>query len=63
MFKKLSNTKTLIAIASLTVLIITQWGIEIPSENIMVTIKSLCSIGVLLGVLNDNGMDTNSWNK
>ncbi|MTI47866.1 MAG: hypothetical protein FH761_08495 [Firmicutes bacterium] len=61
--KKLSNTKTLIAVISGITLILTTWGIQIPVEKIDITVKALCSIGVLLGVLNDKGMTTTKWNQ
>lgn len=63
MLKKITNTKTVIALASTIVLILTTWGIEIPVEKVDITIKAICSIGVLLGIFNDKGMATTEWNK
>ncbi|WP_246552293.1 hypothetical protein [Vallitalea pronyensis] len=61
--KKLTNTKTIIAIASAIILILTSLGVEVDNEQVMTVIKALCSIGVLLGIINDNGMKTTHWNK
>lgn len=61
-FQKLTNTKTVIAIASAVILILSSIGIEVDNEQIMTVIKALCSIGVLLGIMNDGGMKTTEWN-
>lgn len=60
---KLKNTKTVIAIASAVLLILTTNGVEVDNEAIMTTIKAICTIGVLLGIMNNDGMDTTSWDK
>lgn len=59
---KLSNTKTLIALASSIILILTTVGVDVDNQSIMIVVKSICSIGVLLGVLNDKGMETLKFN-
>lgn len=51
--KNLLNTGTIISITSLVILILTTNGVHIDSNKIMVTIKALCSIGVILGALNN----------
>ena len=58
---KLTNTHTLIALVSLTMLIFTTWGIQIPQKEIEATVQILCSMGVLLGIMNDKSMQTNVW--
>jgi uncharacterized membrane protein len=63
LLKRLTNTKTIISIVSLAVLILTTWGVNIPVDKIDVTVKALCSIGVLIGVFNDSGMSEVKWNK
>lgn len=63
LIKKLTNTRTLISVVSLVVLVLTTWGIDIPGSKVEVTIQSLCTIGVLLGVLNNDGMETTHWDK
>ena len=61
--KRITNTKTLIGIASMVVLLCDTWGLRIPSDQIMVTVRVVCAVGIALGVLNDTGMDTPTWNK
>lgn len=59
---KLKNTKTVISIASMVVLIFTTAGIQVDNEAVMTIVKAACSIGVLLGIMNSEGMDTTTWN-
>lgn len=63
MIKRLSNTKTIIALASSVILILTTLGYKVDNESVMIVVKAACSIGVLLGVLNNKGMETTEWNK
>ncbi len=58
---KLTNTKTVIALAGSVILILTTLGVQVDNEQIMTIIKALCSIGILLGVMNDAGMETLNW--
>lgn len=58
-----TNTRTLIALTSLVVLLFSTWGIILPEEKIMTTVEIICGIGVILGILNHTGMDTTKWNK
>lgn len=58
---KLKNTKTVISIASMVVLILTTVGVSVDNDTVMTVVKCLCSIGVLLGIMNNNGMDTTIW--
>lgn len=51
--KNILNTGTIISIVSLVILILTTNGVHIDTNKIMVTIKAICSIGVILGVLNN----------
>lgn len=61
--KKLTNTRTIMALFSLVVLVLTTWGVKIPLNELDITVRALCSIGVILGVMNDKGMDTVKWDK
>lgn len=57
---RLKNTGTILSLVSLVVLILSVNGFNIDNERIITTVKALCSIGVLLGVLNNpttNGID------
>lgn len=57
LLKKLSNVGTLIALASAVIFILNSMGILIDSETVMNVIYGLCSIGVLLGILNNPDTD------
>jgi len=61
--KKLTNTKTLIGITSLVVFILVTWGVEVEATKIELTVQAVCAIGVMLGILNDEGMTEVAWNK
>lgn len=66
MLKRLKNPGTTITLVSLIVLILTTNGIEVDSERIMTTVKAFCSIGVVLGILNNPdtaGLDLPFMNK
>lgn len=54
LFERLRNVGTIITLASLVVLLLSLTGvIEVDSEKVMNIVYALCSIGVLLGVLNN----------
>lgn len=55
LWAKIKDTKTLISIVSLLVLLLTTWGIKIPIEEVETTVQVLCTVGVMLGVLHDTG--------
>lgn len=62
-WSKISNTGAVIGIASGLILVLKNWGFELPSENIMATVEYLCYIGVMIGILDNKGGETTSWNK
>lgn len=53
LIKRLSNVGTIIALASVIIFILNNCGILVDNEQIMNIISGLCSIGVLLGFLNN----------
>lgn len=53
LFKRLKNTGTILSLVSAGVLILTVNGVGVDNNRVMTTVKALCSIGVLLGVLNN----------
>lgn len=61
--RRLTNTKTLIGVVSLVVSILVTWGVEIPVQKVEYTVQALCTIGVMLGIMNDKGMETVKWNE
>ena len=50
---RLKNPGTILALAGVTILILTTNGVVVNEERVITTIKGLCTIGVILGVLND----------
>lgn len=63
LWSKISNTGALIGIVSGLVLVANQWGVTLPNENIMLTVKFICYLGVMLGILDNSGGETTTWNK
>jgi uncharacterized membrane protein len=59
--RRLTNTKVIISIASTIIMILVAAGVKVPNENVMLIVEGLCTIGILLGVLNDKGMETENW--
>lgn len=53
LLKRLSNVGTIIAIVSAIIFILNNCGILVDSDKIINIINGLCSIGVLLGFLNN----------
>lgn len=53
LLKRLSNVGTIIAIASAVIFILNNCGILVDSDKIINIINGLCSIGVILGFLNN----------
>ena len=52
-FKNINNMGSIVAIASLIIVILTANHINIDSDRIMTTVKAVCSILVILGILNN----------
>ena len=50
---RLNNRGTILALAALIVSLLCQFGLDINSDKIMGIIDTICSILILLGVLND----------
>jgi uncharacterized membrane protein len=59
----ISNTKSLLAIASSVLIIINTLGLAVDSTMVMKAINALLLILVTLGIINNKGMDTPMWNK
>lgn len=51
--KNLNNAGSIVGIASLIVMILTANHVNIDSTRIMDTVKAICSILVILGILNN----------
>lgn len=50
---RLKNPGTIVSLTSLIILILTVNGVGLDDNRIMTTVKALCSIGILLGILNN----------
>ena len=50
---RLNNRGTIVALAALIVSLLCQFGLDINSDKVMGIIESICSILLLLGLLND----------
>ncbi|GKX29457.1 hypothetical protein SH1V18_19370 [Vallitalea longa] len=59
--RRLTNTKVIISIASTIVMILVSVGVKVPNENVMIVVEGICTIGILLGIFNDKGMETENW--
>jgi len=62
-WNKISNTKSLLGIASAVLIITNTLGIKIDNEAAMDIINAVLLILVILGIINNEGMDTPKWNK
>lgn len=50
---RLNNKGTIIALASLVVSLLVQFGLNIDSDKVIGIVQTICSILIILGVLND----------
>lgn len=50
---RLNNKGTLLALAGLIVSLLVQFGVDIDSEKVIGIVQTICSILIILGVLND----------
>ena len=53
MLERLKNPGTIIAVVSAVLLILTNTGVEVDNEQVIIITKAICSIGVILGILNN----------
>ena len=58
---RLNNKCTIIALAALIVSLLCQFGLDINSDKIMGIIDTICSILILLGLLNDPTENTKAY--
>ena len=50
---RLNNKGTIISLAALVVSLLCQFGLDIDSDKILGIVQTICSILILLGLLND----------
>ena len=63
LFAKLTNTKTVLALAGLGVSLVVQLGFNIDDKAVLGIVETACTMLAILGIMNNSGMDTFKWNK
>lgn len=58
---RLNNKGTIISLAALIVSLLCQFGLNIDSDKILGIVQTICSILILLGLLNDPTENTNAY--
>lgn len=58
---RLNNKGTILSLVALLVSLLIQFGLEIDSEKIVGIVNTICSILILLGVLNDPTQNTKAY--
>lgn len=58
---RLNNKGTILALAGLAVSLLVQLGLNIDSDKVVGIINTICSILILLGVLNDPTQNTKAY--
>ena len=59
--KRLNNKGTIISLAALIVSLLVQFGLNIDSDKIIGIVQTICSILIILGVLNDPTENTTGY--
>ena len=59
--KRLSNKGTIVSLAALIVSLLCQFGLKIDSEKILTIVQTICSILIILGLLNDPTETTKAY--
>lgn len=59
----LTNTKSLMALVGALGLLANQFGLEVDIEWLETTMNLVCTILIIIGVANKDGMETAKWNK
>lgn len=58
---RLNNKGTIVSLAALIVSLLCQFGLTIDSEKILTIVQTICSILILLGLLNDPTNSTKGY--
>ena len=59
--KRLNNKGSIIALASLVVSLIIQFGVDVDSNKVMGIVQTICNILIVLGILNEPIEDTKMY--
>lgn len=63
LIKKITNTKTVISIVASVILVLSNFGVQVNNELVMSVVEAICYIMVVLGIMNDEGMESKEWNR
>ena len=58
---RLNNKGTIVSLAALIVSLLCQFGLEIDSEKVLTIVQTICSILIILGLLNDPTETTKAY--
>ena len=58
---RLNNKGTIVSLAALIVSLLCQFGLNIDSEKILTIVQTICSILIILGLLNDTTNRTRGY--
>lgn len=58
---RLNNKGTILSLAALMVSLLCQFGLNIDSDKILGIVQTICSILILLGLLNDPTQNTKAY--
>ena len=61
LLKRLNNKGTIISLAALIVSLLVQFGLNIDSDKVIGIVQTICSILILLGLLNDPTESTTGY--
>ena len=61
LFRSLNNKGTIVSLAALIVSLLCQFGIKIDSEKVLTIVQTICSILIILGLLNDPTETTKAY--
>ena len=59
--KRLNNKGTILSLSALVVSLFCKFGLSIYSEKVLGIVQTICSILILLGLLNDPTENTNAY--
>ena len=58
---RLNNKGTILSLAALVISLLVQFGVDIDCEKLIGIVQTICSILILLGLLNDPTENTNAY--
>ena len=59
--KRFNNKGTIVSLAALIVSLLCQFGLNIDSEKVLTIVQTICSILIILGLLNDPTETTKAY--